>query len=144
VKITTSIGSIGIRGTEFWGGSVPGGHGVFVDDGAVSFSGAWGNLDLPAGSGIFIPENMGAAKIDRQYWNSANKALAMDRVTFGQPGLEEKLAKEKRENFRRRNDYRGRAFPNKPSPKHYKLNGEDDEFFTDEFNEMRENKGYNR
>jgi hypothetical protein len=139
VHITTAIGSIGIRGTEFFAGQVAGGHGVFVDSGLVNFAGAWGELEIPGGSGVFIADKPQTLPDDK-YWNSANKAIAMERVTFGIPGLEEKIKAERKENIRKRNDYRGHAFPYKPTPKNYRLNGEEDEFFTDEFNEMRDNR----
>lgn len=55
VKVNTTYGSIGIRGTHFWGGHVNGhGYGVHVTEGAVNVSNSGGGADVPAGDGTFI------------------------------------------------------------------------------------------
>jgi hypothetical protein len=55
VKVNTAYGSIGIRGTHFWGGHITGhAYGVHVADGAVGVNNSGGGADVGAGDGTFI------------------------------------------------------------------------------------------
>lgn len=141
VKITTGIGSIGIRGTKFWAGEIEGGYGVFTEEGKVTFEGAWGTAEIPAGESVFIGRDAPASQ-NRAFWNSARRDRAIARVTFSsRAGLDDKIRQRLRDNIRERHDWRGRAFPYKPGMDTPVYKPEGDEFFTDEFNEMRKNKG---
>ena len=137
VKIITNAGTIGIRGTQFWAGNVENGYGLFVDSGLVAFDGEWGKAEIPAGEGIFIAKEK-PADTQKDFWSAERHAKAIERVTFGNDkDLDEKIKQRLKDNIRERHDYRGRMFP-------YKSNGgegytpDKDKFFTDEFNEMRD------
>jgi hypothetical protein len=54
VKIATPIGSIGIRGTDFWGGDLDGRYGVFVNEGRVNVTSNAGQMLVNAGLGTFV------------------------------------------------------------------------------------------
>ncbi|MDE1151630.1 MAG: FecR family protein [Micavibrio sp.] len=54
VQITTPIGSIGIRGTDFWGGMMDGSYGVQVDEGRVEVATDGGRVLVNAGQGTSI------------------------------------------------------------------------------------------
>lgn len=140
VKVTTSVGSIGIRGTEFWGGNIEGGYGVFVNHGLVAFEGAWGSVDISADSGVFVTSPKDH-KPNKEFWNGLRLAKAVKTVTFSNTdGLDQRLETLRRENIRKRHDYRGQMFPYKANPLQPGYLPEEDEFFTDEFIEMRDNR----
>lgn len=55
VNITTPVGSIGIRGTDFWGGpEASGEYGVFVDEGSVNVKTMGGETLLKRGEGSTV------------------------------------------------------------------------------------------
>lgn len=55
VQIKTAYGSIGIRGTQLWGGHVTGhGYGIYVSEGAIGVSNSGGGVNVGAGQGTFI------------------------------------------------------------------------------------------
>ena len=55
VQIKTTYGSIGIRGTQLWGGHVPGhGYGIYVSEGAIGVNNSGGGVNFGAGLGTFI------------------------------------------------------------------------------------------
>lgn len=138
VKITTSVGTIGIRGTEFWAGNVPGGYGVFVDSGLVNFDGAWGSADIPAGQNILI-KDASSYTLQDEYWTAETRNAALLRTTFTKDeGLEKRLEELREGNIRKRHDYRGQIFPYKPNPLAPTIAPEDDEFFSGEFIEMKD------
>ena len=55
VTVNTAYGSIGIRGTQFWGGPIDGAFGLLVNDGAVTIKNAAGQVSLAKGEGTSIP-----------------------------------------------------------------------------------------
>lgn len=58
VAVTTPVATVGIRGTDFWGGPIDGEYGVFLAEGAVSVTNAGGEvvLDQPGqGTNIIAP-----------------------------------------------------------------------------------------
>jgi hypothetical protein len=83
VSVTTSVATVGIRGTEFWAGPIDNqALGVFLIEGAVSVSNAAGEqiLSRPGqGTNIATP---GAAPGPVTFWpqDKVNRALAA--VTF--------------------------------------------------------------
>jgi hypothetical protein len=136
VKITTAVGTIGIRGTEFWSGPIDDGYGVFVMDGLVSFAGDWGSAEIPAGKGIFLgPKKEEIPEV--KAWAPDKEQRALHKTTFLEPGaLEEALKQKRTENIAKRHDFRGRMFPHKQMPQDG-YTKDPDKFFTDEFEKMR-------
>ena len=55
VKIETPQGSIGIRGTTFWGGNLGGGYGFYVKDGKIIVFYAGGNTNVNKNEGTIVP-----------------------------------------------------------------------------------------
>ncbi len=138
VRLDTAYGSIGIRGTVVWAGPVSDAYGVFTDEGQVHFQGEWGTADLAAGDGILV--NMGKINREKEKWEPEAITSSFERVTFkraSSAGWDDKINEIKRENIRRRHDYRGRMFPYKENPLRPRLKGKDDKFFSDEFEELR-------
>lgn len=54
VSIDTPFGSIGIRGTEIWGGDTDEGYGIHVDDGAIDVKNEGGAVRVKKGQGTFL------------------------------------------------------------------------------------------
>lgn len=54
VSIETPVGSLGIRGTEFWGGDIDGAYGVLVNEGRVRFKNDAGEVLLNKGEGTSV------------------------------------------------------------------------------------------
>jgi hypothetical protein len=83
ITVTTPIATVGIRGTEFWGGPIDDqALGVFLIDGAVSVSNAAGEqvLDTPGqGTNIATP---GAAPGPVTVWPQDKVDRAVATVTF--------------------------------------------------------------
>ena len=83
VSITTSVATLGIRGTEFWGGPIDDqALGVFLIEGTVSVSNARGEqiLSQPGqGTNIATP---GAAPGPVTFWPQDRIDRALARVTF--------------------------------------------------------------
>ncbi|TAL40032.1 MAG: hypothetical protein EPN97_01245 [Alphaproteobacteria bacterium] len=55
VRINTPRGSIGIRGTTFWGGNLGGGYGFYVKDGKIIVFNAGGNAKVNENEGTIVP-----------------------------------------------------------------------------------------
>jgi hypothetical protein len=83
VSITTSVATLGIRGTEFWGGPIDDqALGVFIIEGTVSVSNALGEriLSQPGqGTNIATP---GAGPGPVTFWPQDRIDRALARVTF--------------------------------------------------------------
>ncbi len=54
VSVNFPYGSIGVRGTTFWGGEIDGAYGVLVSEGEVIVSNARGRARVPKGHGTMI------------------------------------------------------------------------------------------
>ena len=140
VKITTSTGAIGVKGTKFWAGRIEGGYGIFVSEGVVEFSDSDGLNELSAGSGIHMHPASGF-ETRHDFWNAVRQMKAQRQVTFANDAvLQQRLKSMKLENIRKRHDYRGQMFSYKPNPYNPILKAQHDGFFTDEFEEMRQNR----
>lgn len=144
VLITTSIGSVGIRGTQFWYGMLDQSYGLLVTDGKVNFRGDFGSIDIPQGKGVFIgPEGDGkkpskAGEVAEWREQTVDRAFQTTSFrTMGKEALDAKLKGMKKDNVRTRHDYRGQVFPFKENPFAPKLKQKEDEFFSDEFMEMK-------
>ncbi len=140
VKIKTASGSIGIRGTQFWAGDIDDGYGVMVEDGLVSFEGERGNAEVPGGKGVFIP---GSKKLpgDVKIWAKDKEERALDTVTFRRKvDVAGRLKELRKANIAKRHDYRGRMFPYKENPFAPTYKADPDDFFSDEFQELRDRK----
>ena len=136
VGITTSVGSIGIRGTQFWGGQLKDQYGVYVFDGLVNFAVKGGNVDIEPGKGAFYGDNN--AEMEPYSWEQNIINNAIKTVKFSNPGnISRRLFNAKEKNYAKRHDYRSQMFPYKENPLRPRLKGEEDQFFSDEFEEMR-------
>ena len=136
VDIKTKMGSIGIRGTKFWGGGVGDDrYGVYTFEGLVNFKTANGNIDIPKSSGVII----GTPKDDlgTQGWKEQTLNDAVETVTFhNQAAVDKDVAGRMAANTANQHDYRGRMFPYKENPMEPRIKSKDDEFFTDEFEQQ--------
>ncbi len=82
VAVTTPVATIGIRGTDFWGGPIDDAFGVFLLEGAVSVTNAAGEaiLDQPGqGTDIDAP---GVAPGDVTFWPQDKIDRAFATITF--------------------------------------------------------------
>lgn len=82
VTVTTPVATIGIRGTEFWGGPIDGEFGVFLLEGSVTVSNAAGEvtLDQPGqGTNIAAPD---AAPGAVTFWPQDKVDRAVATVAF--------------------------------------------------------------
>ncbi len=139
VLLETPHGSVGIRGTQLWGGQTAKGYGVLVNDGLVDFSGNWGNISIPAGNGVFVGKDNAGTSAPAP-WKKETVDAAVAQITFGGIATESmtrKLNKMKRANIQKRHDYRGRMFPYKANPYQAAPKAKEDEFFSEEFEKMR-------
>lgn len=80
VTIDTGFGSIGIRGTTVWGGSLDQKFGVFVFDGKVLFTTETGRVSIENGEGVFIKDQRTALNVKK--WGDPKIAAAVDTVKF--------------------------------------------------------------
>lgn len=84
VKIKTGYGSIGIRGTKFWGGNVKDEYGVYVEEGRVDFSNNAGSRKLSKGQGTTV-SGMNAMPAEVQQWGQELLGLAFGQTDFLDP-----------------------------------------------------------
>ena len=82
VSVTTPVATIGVRGTDFWGGPIDGQYGVFLLEGSVTVTTAAGEVMLSApGTGVDIAgrdQAPGAATV----WPQEKVDRAVATVTF--------------------------------------------------------------
>lgn len=81
VKIMTGYGSIGIRGTTVWGGTIDDQYSVFVDDGEIAFETNRGRIRVMAGEGTTI-RSLNSIPERARLWapekiNSAKEKIAL-------------------------------------------------------------------
>lgn len=149
VEINTPRGSIGIRGTTFWGGELEEGYGVVVTDGLVEFAGDWGSIEIPRDRGFILSKKVRQAIEENRFkdldntvteWGEHTMERALSTIAFdlkGTAAFKKKMYEMREDNIRKRHDYRGRMFPYKKNPFHDRLKLDPDEFFTDEFMDMK-------
>jgi hypothetical protein len=78
--VKTPVATIGIRGTEFWGGEIDGDFSVLVLKGKVVVENAAGSVEVPEGQGISIPKN--AAPQAPSAWPDEKRTRAFATVSF--------------------------------------------------------------
>jgi hypothetical protein len=83
VTVTTTAAQIGVRGTNFWAGSL-GKYGVYLFSGGVDVTAAGSTVALAPGQGTFIA--LGGAPGAAGPWSAAQLAEILQTVTFGPPG----------------------------------------------------------
>ncbi len=54
IQVNIPVGSIGIRGTKFWGGEIDGAYGVIVGEGEVTVKNARGSVSMKKGEGTTV------------------------------------------------------------------------------------------
>jgi hypothetical protein len=80
-SVTTPVATIGVRGTDFWGGPIDGRFGVVLFEGAVSVTVGGQTVLLDAGG---LGANFGgAAAMSVTRWPQDKVARALATVTFG-------------------------------------------------------------
>jgi hypothetical protein len=80
-SVTTPVATIGVRGTDFWGGPIDGRFGVVLFEGAVSVTVGGETVLLDAGG---LGANFGgAAAMSVTRWPQDKVARALATVTFG-------------------------------------------------------------
>jgi hypothetical protein len=78
-SITTAVATIGIRGTDFWGGPIDNAAGVVLLDGAVTVTTAGGSIDLDAAnSGVDIA----GPTLTVTNWTEDKRRRALSTVSF--------------------------------------------------------------
>ncbi len=65
VEIRTPVGTLGVRGTTFWGGAIDGGYGVLVLSGEVSVTTRRGRVVLKEGQGTMVFSGRGLPALRR-------------------------------------------------------------------------------
>jgi hypothetical protein len=83
ITVTTTAAQIGVRGTNFIGGTVAGKYGVYVFSGAIEATAQGASVVVPAGQGTFIP--LGGAPGAPAAWTAEQIAQILDTIGF-QPG----------------------------------------------------------
>ena len=82
VSISTPSATIGIRGTQFWGGQIDDGYGILLLEGIITVATPTGTVVLgEVGEGTMIAA-AGAAPSDPIIWGDEKKARAFETVTF--------------------------------------------------------------
>lgn len=81
-SVTTPVATIGVRGTDFWGGSIDGQFGVVLLEGAITVTTAGGTVTASdAGQGVDIP-SAGAPPGQVENWTTAKIDRAIATVSF--------------------------------------------------------------
>lgn len=86
VSVRTPYGSIGIRGTQFWGGRIDKAYGILVNEGEVTVKNAVGKITLQKNQGTSI---MGShyRPSDAKPWRSDKIVRAFEMIEMNNPGL---------------------------------------------------------
>lgn len=80
VNIQTPLGSIGIRGTTVWGGTLDAKFGVFVFDGKVFFTNSTGRVTIEKDEGVFVTEKSPGLNVKK--WGNAKIEAAFDTIAL--------------------------------------------------------------
>ena len=86
VQVNTPVGSIGIRGTQFWGGPIDASYGVLVNEGEVSVKSAVAKVILQKGQGTSL-RGTHYRPSDAKLWASDKVQRAMAAITLKHPEL---------------------------------------------------------
>ncbi len=98
VKVETSYGSIGIRGTTFWGGEIDGEYGVLVQDGEVTVENERGRVRIRPGYGTMLRNRTSMPDLPRQ-WGTGKIERATQTVFLrNHAQMEERIARHKEKN----------------------------------------------
>ncbi len=140
VAIKTKVGSIGIRGTKFWGGNVETDlYGVYVFDGLIHYTTQNGQVLLPKDHGVMTGGE--TAPLSTKSWPANQLDSAVQSVTFSHPEeVAQAVSAQKEKNIAGQHDYRGRMFPYKPNPLAPHLKDKNGKFFSDEFEKFKDQK----
>lgn len=139
VKIKNKMGSIGIRGTEFWSGELDAErYGVFTFDGLVNWSVEKGAIDIPKNTGVILGPDK--PDLEATEWKTKTIEAARESVAFhNQADIDDLLKTKTKDNIAKQHDYRGRMFPYKENPLEPRVpKKKQGDFFTDEFEQMRD------
>jgi len=136
VGIKTKVGSIGIRGTKFWGGDVDeNDYGIYVFEGLVNFTTQGGQTLLPKDHGVVTGGE--TAPLRTENWPAPQVDSAVQTITFrNAENVAARVAAVKQENIAKQHDYRGQMFPYKPNPLEPKLIDQKKDFFSKDFQNM--------
>lgn len=106
VTINTAVGSIGIRGTEFFAGEVDGGYNVFVDEGKIQLVNDGGEVMVKEGEGTSV-HNSGTAPLPARAWSPEKRQAARAKVLLRRADIvRERLATVKAKHPQLRERYR--------------------------------------
>lgn len=82
LEVKTSLATIGIRGTDFWGGPSMGTYGVFLFEGTiVVFNSDGGRIVSTPGTGVDV-NGMNIAPGEAEQWNEERAQAAVATITF--------------------------------------------------------------
>lgn len=140
VKVKTSKGSIGIRGTKFWGGPLEDAqYAIYVEEGAIEFT---ANDDkrafLEAGQGLYITD-ISKPLPDAEKWQDFRIEKAREKVEFFTMAREQLLKRirvHQERNIKSRQDLWRSLHPRAPIPWDTPGGGNDN--FSDDMNEQEQ------
>jgi hypothetical protein len=106
-RVETPAGSIGVRGTQFWGGMLDGQYGVLVTEGRVALSAATGETEINAGLGVFSRGRIFAPSAPAA-WAEEKKTRAVATVALKRPqAVQQRLAAVRAAHVMRRQSFKG-------------------------------------
>lgn len=86
VKVNVPVGSIGIRGTKFWGGNVGSGYDVIVGEGEVELATAGGKVRIGKGQGTTVKAGAAAPETPKA-WPKARIDKAVATIALKNPAV---------------------------------------------------------
>ncbi len=94
-QVETSYGTIGIRGTQFWGGEIDDAYGVLVNDGEIQFATDEGRVLLNKGMGVMLKDRKDPPGMIKR-WSDSKIKRATAMVTLKNADkIREKIAARK-------------------------------------------------
>ncbi len=123
VDLDTPYGTIGIRGTIVWGGTIEDKYGVYVGEGEALYALPEADIGMAAGTGVILdPDDPGSPKPD--IWSEERLAQAKEKLRFlNAEELKRLVEQEMTSNIARRHEYRRVMWPYKEIP-YYDGDGE--------------------
>jgi hypothetical protein len=116
VRLRTPLGTIGIRGTRLWGGSLDGRYGVYVYDGAVIYNLPEASITVAAGTGVFIKDADSVPDGPGPWTQETLQTAAAMIALRGDDDLKSRIEQEMSRNIGRRHEYRKIMWPHKTLP----------------------------